>query len=118
VPDADEAQGVVVETPLTRRELEDPARRALFLEVIPMERPVQAQEVANAAAFLASDLARSITGHTIVIDGVSLTRGYPALLSGLQTHHASRINQHFDAASEARLASDQARVFQGVRIIW
>jgi NAD(P)-dependent dehydrogenase (short-subunit alcohol dehydrogenase family) len=59
----------LVETPLTRQELEDPARRALFLEAIPLERPVQAQEIAHAAVFLASDLARSITGHTIVIDG-------------------------------------------------
>jgi NAD(P)-dependent dehydrogenase (short-subunit alcohol dehydrogenase family) len=59
----------LVETPLTRKELEDPARRALFLEAIPLERPVQAQEIAYAAVFLASDLARSITGHTIVIDG-------------------------------------------------
>jgi NAD(P)-dependent dehydrogenase (short-subunit alcohol dehydrogenase family) len=59
----------LVETPLTRKELENPARRALFLEAIPLERPVQAQEIADAALFLASDLARSITGHTIVIDG-------------------------------------------------
>ena len=59
----------LVETPLTRKELEDPARRALLLEAIPLERPVQAQEIAAAALFLASDLARSITGHTIVIDG-------------------------------------------------
>jgi NAD(P)-dependent dehydrogenase (short-subunit alcohol dehydrogenase family) len=59
----------LVETPLTRKELEDPATRALFMEVIPLKRPVQAQEIADAAVFLASDMARSITGHTIVIDG-------------------------------------------------
>jgi NAD(P)-dependent dehydrogenase (short-subunit alcohol dehydrogenase family) len=59
----------LVETPLTRKELENPATRALFLEVIPIERPVQAEEIADAAVFLASDMARSITGHTIVIDG-------------------------------------------------
>jgi NAD(P)-dependent dehydrogenase (short-subunit alcohol dehydrogenase family) len=59
----------LVETPLTRKELENPATRALFMEVIPMQRPVQAQEIADAALFLASDMARSITGHTIVIDG-------------------------------------------------
>ena len=59
----------LVETPLTRKELENPAGRALWMEVIPLERPVQAQEIAAAALFLASDLARSITGHTIVIDG-------------------------------------------------
>ena len=59
----------LVETQLTRKELENPATRALFMEVIPMKRPVQAQEIADAAVFLASDMARSITGHTIVIDG-------------------------------------------------
>jgi NAD(P)-dependent dehydrogenase (short-subunit alcohol dehydrogenase family) len=59
----------LVETPLTRKELENPAGRALWMEVIPLERPVQAQEIAAAAVFLASDMARSITGHTIVIDG-------------------------------------------------
>ena len=57
----------LVETPLTRKELEDPAMRELFL---------------------ASDHARSINGETVAIDGGSLTRGYPALLTGLKTRHA------------------------------
>ena len=74
----------LVETPLTRRELEDPAMRALFMGVIPMKRAVDAQEIAAAAVFLASDDARSINGHTMVVDGGSLTRGYPALLTGLK----------------------------------
>jgi NAD(P)-dependent dehydrogenase (short-subunit alcohol dehydrogenase family) len=78
----------LVETPLTRHELEDPAMRELFLSVIPADRPVQAREIAAAAVFLASDDAGSITGHTLVIDGGSLTRGYPALLTGL--NHAAR----------------------------
>ena len=74
----------LVETPLTKHELENPAMRALFLSVIPMNRAVQSREIADAAVFLASDNARSINGHTIVIDGGSLTRGYPALLTGLR----------------------------------
>jgi NAD(P)-dependent dehydrogenase (short-subunit alcohol dehydrogenase family) len=73
----------LVETPLTRRELENPATRALFLGAIPMARPVAAEEIAAAAVFLASDQARSINGETIAVDGGSLTRGYPALLTGL-----------------------------------
>jgi NAD(P)-dependent dehydrogenase (short-subunit alcohol dehydrogenase family) len=73
----------LVETPLTRDELENPATRELFMSVIPTNRPVKAQEIAAAAVFLASDEAGSITGHTIAIDGGSLTRGYPALLTGL-----------------------------------
>jgi NAD(P)-dependent dehydrogenase (short-subunit alcohol dehydrogenase family) len=78
----------LVETPLTRKELEDPAMRALFMGVIPMKRAVEAQEIADAAVFLASDKARSINGHTIVIDGGSLTRGYPALLTGRKIQNA------------------------------
>ena len=74
----------LVETPLTRKELEDPAMRELFLSIIPMRRPVAAEEIAAAAVFLASDHARSINGDTIAIDGGSLTRGYPALLTGLK----------------------------------
>jgi NAD(P)-dependent dehydrogenase (short-subunit alcohol dehydrogenase family) len=74
----------LVETPLTRRELENPAMRALYLGIIPMNRPVEAEEIAAAAVFLASDHARSINGETIAIDGGSLTRGYPALLTGLK----------------------------------
>jgi NAD(P)-dependent dehydrogenase (short-subunit alcohol dehydrogenase family) len=74
----------LVETPLTRKELENPAMRELFLGVIPMKRPVDAKEIAAAAVFLASDSARSINGHTVVIDAGSLTRGYPALLTGLK----------------------------------
>jgi NAD(P)-dependent dehydrogenase (short-subunit alcohol dehydrogenase family) len=72
----------LVETPLTRHELENPAMRELFLGVIPMGRAVAAEEIAAAAVFLASDCARSINGETIAIDGGSLTRGYPALLTG------------------------------------
>jgi NAD(P)-dependent dehydrogenase (short-subunit alcohol dehydrogenase family) len=74
----------LVETPLTRKELENPAMRELFLGVIPMKRSVAAAEIAAAAVFLASDQARSINGETIAIDGGSLTRGYPALLTGVK----------------------------------
>jgi NAD(P)-dependent dehydrogenase (short-subunit alcohol dehydrogenase family) len=74
----------LVETPLTKHELQDPAMRELFLCIIPMKRPAAAEEIAAAAVFLASDEARSINGVTIAIDGGSLTRGYPALLTGLK----------------------------------
>ena len=74
----------LVETPLTKKELENPATRELFMGVIPMKRAVDAEEIAASAVFLASDHARSINGHTVVIDGGSLTRGYPALLTGLK----------------------------------
>jgi NAD(P)-dependent dehydrogenase (short-subunit alcohol dehydrogenase family) len=74
----------LVETPLTKKELDDPAMRELFMSVIPMKRAVGAEEIAAAAVYLASDAAKSINGHTIVIDGGSLTRGFPALLTGVK----------------------------------
>ena len=74
----------LVETALTRKAVEDPAMRKLFMEIIPTNRAVQAREIGAAAVFLASDNARSITGETIAIDGGSLTRGYPRLLTGLK----------------------------------
>jgi NAD(P)-dependent dehydrogenase (short-subunit alcohol dehydrogenase family) len=74
----------LVETPLTKKELEDPAMRELFMGVIPMKRAVEAREIGEAAVFLASDHAKSINGDTVVIDGGSLTRGYPALLTGMK----------------------------------
>lgn len=77
----------LVETPLTKRELDDPAMRERFMSVIPMRRAVAPEEIAAAAVFLASDKAASINGETIAIDGGSLTRGYPALLTGLKGHN-------------------------------
>jgi NAD(P)-dependent dehydrogenase (short-subunit alcohol dehydrogenase family) len=74
----------LVETPLTKKELDNPATRELFMTVIPMNRAVEAEEIAAAAVFLASDQARSINGETIAIDGGLLTRGTPALLTGLR----------------------------------
>jgi NAD(P)-dependent dehydrogenase (short-subunit alcohol dehydrogenase family) len=74
----------LVETPLTKSAMDNPEMRELFLNIIPMRRPVEANEIGAAAVFLASDQARSINGATIAIDGGSLTRGYPALLTGLK----------------------------------
>jgi NAD(P)-dependent dehydrogenase (short-subunit alcohol dehydrogenase family) len=74
----------LVETKLTQPAMENLELRELFLNIIPMRRPVAAEEIGAAAVFLASDHARSINGDTIAIDGGSLTRGYPALLTGLK----------------------------------
>ena len=70
----------LVETPLTKKELDDPTMREHLMGAIPMNRAVEAQEIADVAVFLASESARSINGVTIAIDGGMLTRGYPALL--------------------------------------
>jgi len=57
----------------------------IFLGMIPMRHPIETREIAAAAVFLTSDHARSINSETIAIDGGSLTRRYPALLTGLKT---------------------------------
>jgi NAD(P)-dependent dehydrogenase (short-subunit alcohol dehydrogenase family) len=54
------------------------------VQAVTLKRPVQAEEIAAAAAFLASAEARSIYGDTIAIDGSSATRSCPALLTGLK----------------------------------
>jgi enoyl-[acyl-carrier-protein] reductase (NADH) len=49
-----------------------------------MKRAVDAEEIAAAASFLASEHGRSINGETIAIDGGLLTGGTPALPTGLK----------------------------------
>jgi enoyl-[acyl-carrier-protein] reductase (NADH) len=49
-----------------------------------VKQAVRSQAIPEAAVFLASDEAGSVIGRTIMIDGSSLTRGYPALLTGPQ----------------------------------
>jgi NAD(P)-dependent dehydrogenase (short-subunit alcohol dehydrogenase family) len=78
----------LVETPLTRKEMDDPAVRELFMDCIPMGRTVGANELGDAAVFLASDYARSINGDTLVIDGGLSSRGAPRVLTGLPTRNA------------------------------
>ena len=68
---------------------EEGAGRSRDARALPRRDPDEArrskrEEIAAAAVFLASDHARSINGETIAIDGGSLTRGYPALLTGLK----------------------------------
>jgi NAD(P)-dependent dehydrogenase (short-subunit alcohol dehydrogenase family) len=58
-----------VETPLLQELLADPARRQRRLVHIPPGRFATAQEMANAALFLASDEASYVNGATFLVDG-------------------------------------------------
>lgn len=58
-----------VETPLLAELLADPARRQRRLVHIPVGRFARAEEMANAALFLASDESSYVTGTSFLVDG-------------------------------------------------
>jgi NAD(P)-dependent dehydrogenase (short-subunit alcohol dehydrogenase family) len=64
-----------VETPLLAELLADPARRQRRLVHIPMGRFARAEEIANAALFLASDESSYVNGTTFLVDG-GITAAY------------------------------------------
>ena len=64
-----------VETPLLAELLADPARRQRRLVHIPMGRFARAEEIANAALFLASDESSYVNGATFLVDG-GITAAY------------------------------------------
>ena len=64
-----------VETPLLAELLSDPARRQRRLVHIPPGRFARADEMANAALFLASDEASYVNGSTFLVDG-GITAAY------------------------------------------
>lgn len=71
--------GAVV-TEHTKEKFSDPKTREKTLEMIPAREIGDAQDIANAALFLASDLASYIHGTTIYVDG-GMTN-YPAFMGG------------------------------------
>jgi len=56
-------------TPSRAAMLSDPERKQQMLERIPTRRFVTPEEVAAAVVYLASPAAKSITGHTLLLDG-------------------------------------------------
>jgi len=55
-----------------QRKTQNPALYNATLKSIPWGRMGHAEEIANVAAFLASDLASWVTGQTVVVDGGQL----------------------------------------------
>jgi NAD(P)-dependent dehydrogenase (short-subunit alcohol dehydrogenase family) len=58
-----------IETPLTRFGMEDPTMYPTWLEMTPMNRVGQPDEIASVVLFLASDAASLLTGSIVVADG-------------------------------------------------
>ena len=58
-----------VETELTRPMLEDPAFKNFVYGMIPLGKLASVDDVAAAVLYLASDNAKSITGHSLRVDG-------------------------------------------------
>jgi len=59
----------VIETPMTAATRENPARLQTFMGRIPMGRLGQPEDLVGPVIFLASDMARYITGITLPVDG-------------------------------------------------
>jgi len=59
----------LIQTPMTQKRLDDPAKREQSMSVIPWHRPGQPEEIAQVALFLASDQGDYVTGQTWTIDG-------------------------------------------------
>ena len=69
----------VVETPLMDPVLAEPEVLAAFLEHIPLGRVAEPLEIASVVAFLLSNDARYVTGHTLIADGGMALREHAQL---------------------------------------
>jgi NAD(P)-dependent dehydrogenase (short-subunit alcohol dehydrogenase family) len=58
-----------VDTPMTRPMLDDPEFNDFVMSKIPMNKLATAEDVAASAVYLASDLARMVTGTSLLVDG-------------------------------------------------
>lgn len=71
----------IVNTPATSFFVEGmPAARDAYLETIPMGRFGEADDIAAAALFLASEEATWVSGSNLFVDGAESLTGYPSLL--------------------------------------
>ena len=58
-----------IETPMTASIRQSPEWQAMVMQLTPMQRFGQPNEIANAVLFLASDLAKVITGANLDVNG-------------------------------------------------
>jgi L-rhamnose 1-dehydrogenase len=58
-----------IETDLNRADLAEPEKAAYFAKRIPLGRVGQPDDVAGCVVFLASNLARYVTGAALLVDG-------------------------------------------------
>jgi NAD(P)-dependent dehydrogenase (short-subunit alcohol dehydrogenase family) len=63
-----------VDTPLTEPIFSDPEKLAAVMVHTPLGRLPSPEDVADAVLFLASDAARSITGHVLAVDSGYMAR--------------------------------------------
>ncbi|HEX8756659.1 MAG TPA: SDR family oxidoreductase, partial [Steroidobacteraceae bacterium] len=58
-----------IATDINREDLADPAKRSYMEKRIPLGRLGEPRDVAGCVVFLASDLARYVTGAALLVDG-------------------------------------------------
>ena len=79
----------VIETPMTASTREDPAKLASFMQRIPLGRVGQPDDLVGPVVFLASSMARYVTGVSLPVDG-----GFLAVWRQARPRRAAILHRH------------------------